>query len=228
MPEKIKPPTATMLNEVAAKEMLAAAGIPVVATRLARTKREAAAISRAIGFPVVLKIVSPDIVHKSDSGGVKVGLASLTRVGQAYGEIMAAVKKAQPDARIEGVSVQAMARPGIEVIVGMNRDEQFGPVLMFGMGGTLVEVYRDVAFRLVPITQQDAAEMIREIKGYTLLEGYRGQPPADIPYLEKLLVKISGFIERNPRLRELDINPLFAYPDGAMAADARITLDAAT
>jgi len=109
----------------------------------------------------------------------------------------------------------------------MNRDDQFGPVLMFGLGGTLVEVYRDVAFRLVPVTRQDAAEMIREIKGYTLLTGYRGQPPADIPYLEKLLVKISGFIEENPRIKELDINPLFAYPDGAVAADARILLDAA-
>ncbi len=225
MPKKTTPPV-TMLNEVAAKEMLAAAGIPVVATRLARTKREAAALSREIGFPVVLKIVSPDVVHKSDIGGVKVGLANLTQVNRAYGEIMAAVKKAQPDARIEGVSVQAMARPGIEVIVGMNRDAQFGPVLMFGLGGTLVEVYRDVTFRLVPVSRHDAAEMIREIKGYTLLTGYRGQPPADIAYLERLLVKISGFIVKNPRIRELDINPLFAYPDGAVAADARIALDA--
>jgi len=227
MPKKPPPETVTMLNEVAAKQMLAKAGIPVVATKLARTRREAAAASREIGFPVVLKIVSPDIVHKSDIGGVKVGLANLTRVSRAYGEIMAAVREKQPGARIEGVSVQAMARPGIEVIIGMNRDDQFGPVLMFGLGGTLVEVYRDVAFRLVPVTRQDAAEMIREIKGYTLLTGYRGQPPADIPYLEKLLVKISGFIEENPRIKELDINPLFAYPDGAVAADARILLDAA-
>jgi acyl-CoA synthetase (NDP forming) len=215
-----------MLTEVEAKELLKKAGIPVVETRLARTKKEAAVLSQQTGFPVVLKIVSPDISHKSDVGGVKVGLENITQVNTAYSEIMASVKQKQPAADIQGVAVQKMARPGVEVIIGMSQDPQFGPVLMFGLGGILVEVLKDVSFRLVPVAPIDAAEMVREIKGYPLLEGYRGQEPADIKALEKLIVKISRFVEKNPHIRELDLNPVFAYSDGAIAADARIVLEA--
>lgn len=216
-----------MLTEVEAKALLQKAGIPVVETKLARTKKEAAAVSKQLGFPVVLKIVSPDISHKSDVGGVKVGLENVTRVNNAYREIMASVQQKQPGAKIRGVAVQKMARPGVEVIIGMSQDSQFGPVLMFGLGGVLVEVLKDVSFRLVPVTRIDAAEMIKEIKGYPLLEGYRGQEPVDIPALEKLIVKISDFIEKNPQIKELDLNPVFAYGDGAIAADARIVLEVA-
>ena len=214
-----------VLTEVESKELLKKAGIPLVEAKLARSKKEAISISKEMGLPVVLKISSPDVVHKSDSGGVKLGLANATQVGKAYNEIISSVKQAYPEAQIEGVSVQPMAPPGVEVIVGMSKDPQFGPVLMFGLGGILVEVLKDVSFRIVPVTARDAREMIREIKGYPILEGYRGQKPASIPALEKLIVKVSQFVEKNPHIKELDLNPIFAYPDKAVAVDARIILE---
>ena len=212
----------SLLTEVESKELLKKGGIPVIETKLARSKKEAIAISKEMGFPVVLKISSTDVVHKSDAGGVKLGLTNATQVGNAYSEIVAAIKKAYPKAQIQGVSVQSMAPAGVEVIVGMSKDPQFGPVLMFGLGGVLVEVLKDVSFRIVPVTERDAREMIREIKGYPILEGYRGQKPASIPALEKLIVKVSQFVEKNPQIKELDLNPIFAYSDKAVAIDARI------
>jgi acyl-CoA synthetase (NDP forming) len=214
-----------LLTEVESKALLKKAGIPVVDAKLARSKKEAISISKAMGFPVVLKVSSTCVIHKSDSGGVKLGLANATQVGRAYSQIMSSIKQAYPRAQIEGVSVQSMAPPGVEVIVGMSKDAQFGPVLMFGLGGILVEVLKDVSFRIVPVTDRDAREMIREIKGYPVLEGYRGQKPASIPALEKLIVKVSHFVEKNPQIRELDLNPIFAYPDKAVAVDARIILE---
>ena len=214
-----------LLTEVESKELLQKAGIPVVEAKLARSKKAAISISNEMGFPVVLKISSPDVVHKSDSGGVKLGLANATQVGKAYTEIISSIKQAYAKAQIEGVSVQPMAPPGVEVIVGMSKDPQFGPVLMFGLGGILVEVLKDVSFRIVPVTTRDAREMIREIKGYPVLEGYRGQKPASLPALEKLIVKVSQFVEKNPDIKELDLNPIFAYPDKAVAVDARIILE---
>ena len=214
-----------LLTEVESKALLKKAGISVVEAKLARSKKEAISISNEMGFPVVLKISSADVIHKSDSGGVRLGLANATQVGKAYNEILSSVKQAYPKARIEGVSVQPMAPPGVEVIVGMSKDAQFGPVLMFGLGGILVEVLKDVSFRIVPVTIRDARAMIREIKGYPVLEGYRGQKPANIPALEKLIVKVSQFVEKNPQIRELDLNPVFAYPDRAVAVDARIILE---
>jgi len=214
-----------VLTEVESKELLEQADIPVVETRLAKSKKDAITISKELGFPVVLKIASPDIVHKSDSGGVKLGVANATQVGKAYSEIMSVIKQKYPNAAIQGLAIQRMAPPGVEVIVGMSKDVQFGPVLMFGLGGILVEVLKDVSFRIVPLTRRDAAEMIREIKGYPLLEGYRGQEPADISALEELIVKVSQFVEQNPEMKELDLNPIFAYRDRAIAVDARIILE---
>jgi len=214
-----------LLTEVESKELLKKAGIPVVEAKLARSKQEAISVSKEMGFPVVLKISSPDVVHKSDSGGVKLGLANAAQVGKAYSEIVSSIKKAYPEAQIEGVSVQSMAPPGVEVIVGMSKDAQFGPVLMFGLGGILVEVLKDVSFRIVPVAERDAREMIREIKGYPVLQGYRGQKPASIPALEQLILKVSQFVEKNPQIKELDLNPIFAYPDKAVAVDARIILE---
>lgn len=214
-----------VLTEVESKEFLRRAGIPVVATKLARSKREALSIGKEMGFPVVLKICSHDVVHKTDSGGVRLGLANAAQVGRAYSEIASSVRQAYPEARIQGVSVQPMAPPAVEVIVGMSKDPQFGPVLMFGLGGILVEVLKDVSFRIVPVSERDAGEMVREIKGYPILKGYRGQKPASIPALEKLIVKVSQFVERNPQIEELDLNPVFAYPDKAVAIDARIILE---
>ncbi len=215
----------TVLTEVESKQLLKQAGIDVVETRLAASKEEAISISQKLGFPVVLKIASPDIIHKSDMGGVKLELQSDQAVGQAYDDIMAAAKKRHPKAKILGVAVQKMARPGVEVIIGMSQDDQFGPVLMFGLGGILVEVLKDVSFRLVPLAKRDAAEMVREIKSYPLLEGYRGGEKVKIAYLENLLLKVSDFVEKNPEVKELDLNPVFAYSDGALAVDARVILE---
>ncbi len=213
------------LNEVESKQLLKQAGINTTEIKLATGKDEAIAAARKLGFPAVLKIVSPDILHKSDIGGVKLNLNSEDEVGRAYDEIMAAAKKHAPKAKVEGVSVQPMARPATEVIIGMNKDQQFGPVLMFGLGGILVEVLKDVSFRIVPLAKRDAREMIREIKAYPVLEGYRGQEPADVETLENLLLKVSDFVEKHPDIKEMDLNPIFAYRDGATAVDARIILE---
>jgi acyl-CoA synthetase (NDP forming) len=215
----------TVLTEVESKQLVAEAGIPVIKTKLAKSKAEAIEISKKLGFPVVLKIVSPDIIHKSDIGGVKLNLANATQVGKAYAEIMAAAKKANKKADIQGVSVQKMAKPGVEVIMGMSKDAQFGPVLMFGLGGVFVEVLKDVAFRIVPLVKRDASQMIREIKGYPLLEGYRGQEPANVVVLEDMLLKLSDFVDKTPEIKEMDLNPIFAYRDGALAVDARVILE---
>ncbi|HET9477053.1 MAG TPA: acetate--CoA ligase family protein [Dehalococcoidia bacterium] len=212
----------TVLTEIESKQILAEAGIPVAAAQLAKTPAEAAELALKAGFPAVLKIVSPEITHKSDIGGVKVGLGSAEEVRTAFAEVVAAARKADPKAQIDGVAVQKMAPAGTEVIVGMSKDPQFGPVLMFGLGGIFVEVLKDVAFRIVPLEPRDARQMVREIKGYPVLEGVRGQPPADVAALEGLILKLSAFVEAHPEIEELDLNPVFAYADGVIAVDARI------
>jgi len=216
----------TLLTEIESKEILKEAGISVSDTKLAASREEAISISKQFGFPVVLKIASPDIVHKSDAGGVQLGLRTSKQVGKAYDDILRAIIPKYPEAVIQGVSVQKMAHPGVEVIIGMSKDAQFGPVIMFGLGGILVEILKDVSFRIVPLTKRDAGEMIREIKGYPLLEGYRGQEPVDVSNLEEWLVKVSDFVERNPEVEEIDLNPIFAYSNDALAVDARIILEA--
>ena len=213
-----------ILTEVESKQLLEEAGIPTAHARLATSRDAAVQAAHDIGFPVVLKVVSPQISHKSDVGGVKLDLKSPEEVAAAFDEITAAARRAAPDATIDGVSVQQMARRGIEVIVGVSTDPQFGPVIMFGLGGVLVEVLKDVSFRIIPIAQRDASQMIHEIKGFPLLEGYRGQDPADLAALESLLLRVSEFVEQQPEVSELDLNPIFAYKDGALAVDARIVL----
>ena len=215
----------SVLTEIEAKQLLKQAGFSVVETELATSREEAIAISQKLGFPVVLKIASSDVVHKSDAGGVKLGLKTSRQVGKAYDDILRAIKQQYPEAKIQGVSVQKMARPGVEVIIGMSKDAQFGPVLMFGLGGILVEILKDVSFRIVPLARRDAREMVREIKGYPLLEGYRGQEAVDVANLEELILKVSSFVEQHPEVKELDLNPIFAYSDGAVAVDARIILE---
>jgi acyl-CoA synthetase (NDP forming) len=215
----------TTLTEIESKQLIAEAGFQVVVTKQAASKQEAVAMSDKIGYPVVLKVDSADISHKSDAGGVKVGLNDANEVEAAYDEITASTKKAFPDAKVDGVSVQTMARPGIEIIMGMFKDAQFGPVLMFGLGGILVEVLKDVSFRIVPLAKRDAGEMIKEIKGHKLLEGYRGQESANISDLEEMLLKLSEFVDKTPEIKEIDFNPVFAYQDGAVIVDARIGLE---
>ncbi|MGE3856667.1 MAG: acetate--CoA ligase family protein [Dehalococcoidia bacterium] len=215
-----------LLNEVEAKAMLAEAGVPVTETRLARSVEEAVALADALGYPAALKIVSADIAHKSDVGGVVLGLADAAAVRQAHAAMLARVAQAAPGARIDGVSVQRMAAPGIEVIVGGTTDPQFGPVLMFGLGGVFVEVLKDVAFRIVPLEPRDAAQMIREINALPVLQGARGAAPADLGAIEAMLLGVSAFMAAHPEVAELDLNPVFAYAEGAVAVDARIVLAA--
>jgi len=214
----------SVLTEIESKQILAQAGIPVALPQLARTANEAAQVAKKAGFPAVLKVVSPDVTHKSDVGGVKLGLNSPAEVQAGFDEIVASVQRHQPDARIEGVAVQKMAPAGVEVIIGMSKDPQFGPVLMFGLGGIFVEVLKDVAFRIVPLEPRDARQMVREIKGFPVLQGVRGQDPADLGALEKLILQLSAFVEAHPEIEELDLNPVFAYKDGCLAVDARIVI----
>jgi acyl-CoA synthetase (NDP forming) len=217
----------TVLTEIEAKQILMESGITCTDTRLATAKDAAVKLSEQFGYPVVLKVSSVDITHKSDAGGVKVNLKNKAEVEDAFDTIMRSCRAAVPTARIEGVSVQRMARPGIEVIVGMIKDPSFGPVVMFGLGGVFVEVLKDVAFRIVPIERSDAEDMINEIKGKKLLEGYRGQEPADVAYLQQMLLRLSDFVNTTPEIEEIDMNPVFAYRDGAVVVDARIILSAA-
>ncbi len=214
-----------VLTEIEAKQILAEAGINCTDTRLATNKDAAVALSEEIGYPVVLKISSVDITHKSDAGGVKVNLSDKTAVEKAYDDIMASCTAKFPNADIEGISVQGMAQAGTEVIIGMTQDPSFGPVLMFGLGGIFVEVLKDVAFRIVPLDKNDASDMIHEIKGKKLLEGYRGQDPADIPFLEAMLLKLSELVDKTEGIAEIDMNPVFAYKQGAVVVDARIILE---
>jgi len=215
----------SILTEFESKRILKQVGISVVETKLAKTQKEASLLSQKMGFPVVLKIASPDVIHKSDSGGVKLSITSVAEVKKAYDEILKKVGKQYPRAVIHGVSVQKMVRPGTEVIVGVSKDPQFGPVIMFGLGGIFVELLKDVSFRVIPVERRDVQEMIKEIKGYPLLEGYRGKEPANIPALVEIILKLSRWIEENPKIKELELNPLFAYRDKALAVDARIVLE---
>lgn len=216
----------TVLTEIEAKQILAEVGISCTETVLAVNRDEAVALAERIGYPVVLKISSVDITHKSDAGGVKVNLKDGAAVEAAFDDIMASARAKFPDADIEGISVQGMARMGTEIIMGMIKDASFGPVVMFGLGGVLVEVLKDVSFRIVPIEKADAQDMTSEIQGKKLLEGYRGQEPADVPCLQEMLVKLSDFVNETPGIEEIDMNPVFAYKDGAVVVDARIILSA--
>lgn len=205
------------LMEHESKEILEGMGVATTGYLVARSEDEALAICDRIGFPVVLKISSPDVVHKTDAGGVKLNLTDAGGVRKAYREIVETFK----NRHIEGVAVQRMAPSGMEVIIGVTRDPGFGPLIMFGLGGVFAEVLRDVSFRVLPITEKDAAEMIEDIRASDILKGYRGQA-VDLESLKLLLLTISRLAVDNPEIRELDINPIFLYPDGYLAADARI------
>lgn len=214
----------TVLTEVESKSLLAEAGIAVNDTRLATDAAAAVVLARQAGFPVVLKIVSPDIIHKSDVGGICLNIRDAAEVRLAYERLMAAVGKAAPEARLTGVSVQKQVAGGVELLVGMYRDVQFGPVIAFGLGGTMVEVLDDVSLRLVPLRRRDAVQMMAEIKGKKLLENFRGRPPVNKKALQDMLLAVSAFVEKNPDIAELDLNPVMADECGALAVDARILL----
>ncbi|MGQ4807622.1 Trans-feruloyl-CoA synthase FCS1 [Candidatus Entotheonellaceae bacterium PAL068K] len=214
-----------LLTETESKQLLQELGIATTPGQLTTSADAAARAADHIGFPVVLKISSPDITHKSDIGGVQLQLHNAEEVRLAYQTIMHNVAAKAPTAGIEGVNVQPMARPGVEVIIGLSKDATFGPVLMFGLGGVLVEVLKDVAFRIVPLRQRDAEAMIHDIKGLPLLQGYRGAPAADLNALTGMLLRLSDFAHQNPDIKEIDLNPVYAYNDGALAVDARVILE---
>lgn len=213
------------LLESEAKTVCAYYGIPVTRLEVAENEVEAVRAAERIGFPVVLKIVSPDIVHKSDVGGVVVNLKDADDVRGAFGQIMKNVRKHNVKAKIVGVLVQEMAPASTEVIVGSVKDPQFGPALMFGLGGIFVEVLKDVAFRIAPIIEEEAREMISEVKAYPLLKGYRDSPPADIDAIVKILLSTSRLVTEHQEIKELDLNPIMVYEKGAITVDARIILD---
>lgn len=213
------------LLEMEAKSVCMEYGIPVTKFRLAKNEAEALKFAEEIGYPIVLKIVSPDIIHKSDVGGVVLNLKTAKDVRKAYKQIMENVKKHKKDAEINGVLVQEMAQPSTEVIVGAIKDPQFGHALMFGLGGVFVEVLKDVTFRIAPITEEEAQEMVSEVKAYPLLKGYRGTPPADIETIIQILLKTSKLVSEHPEIKELDLNPIMVYEKGAKTVDARIILE---
>ncbi len=212
-----------ILTEHEAKNLLAKYGIPVTKGQIAATADEALAIALQLGTPVAMKISSPDISHKSDVGGVALNVRR-EEVRTTYNEIISRIKKAAPDANIEGILVQQMTPAGHETIVGLKKDAQFGHALMFGLGGIFVEVYKDVSFRVVPVDKSDALDMISEIKGYPILKGIRGRKPADIGAIAKVLMSVSKMAEKE-NIIELDINPLIVSESGAVAVDARALVE---
>lgn len=221
--EEIKAGT-KIVSEIKSKKILESIGISTTGGWVVKSEEVALKEAERIGYPVVLKIYSSDITHKTDVGGVEVNLENEQMLLNAYKKIIEMVKKNRPEAKIEGMNIQKMAPPGVEVIIGTTTDRTFGPVIMFGMGGVLAELIKDVAFRIVPINRWDAESMIREIKGFPLLEGYRGSERADLESLINALLKVSELAEKYPEILEMDINPIFATPKGIIAADARIVL----
>jgi len=194
---------------------------------LAATADEAASAASKIGYPVVMKISGPTILHKTDVGGVKLDLADEKSVRQAYDAMVGSVREQMGgEVEIWGVVVQKMLSPGKEIILGMTRDQRFGPLLMFGLGGIYTEALRDVSFRLAPIRENVASEMMKDIRSYRLLEGVRGEPPCDLEAIAECLCRLSQLVTDHPQIKELDINPLIVYPrgQGAVVADARIIL----
>lgn len=215
-----------MLNEAESKEFLAYYNFPVVRTKVARTEDEAAGLAAQMGYPVVLKILSPQIVHKTDAGGVALDLASETKIREAFQQIIRKAKEYNPDAEILGVTVQPMVKQqGHEVIIGAKADPLFGPVILFGMGGVGVELFKDFAVGIPPLNQTLVRRMMEETKVYQLLKGYRNVPPANVKLLEETIVRFSQMLVDFPQLKEVDINPLFINEREAFAFDARIVIN---
>ena len=212
------------LLETEAKELLKEYGIPVPDFKLIKSEDEIDGLAKEINFPIVMKIVSPDIIHKTDAGGVKVGVKDEEEARMIYQEIISKAIKYNKKASISGVIAYTMVPQGTEIIIGMMKDPHFGPVIMFGLGGIFVEVLKDISFRILPIEEIDAREMIAEIKGYEILKGARGNPPRDIRAIEEVLMKVSKLTMENPEINEIDLNPIFVFENGIQIVDARMIL----
>jgi len=212
------------LLETEAKELLREYGIPVPDFKLIKSEEEIIGLAKVINFPITMKIASPDIIHKTDAGGVKINIKDEKEAKLAYQEIISKAKKYNKKARISGVIVYTMVPQGTEIIIGMMKDPHFGPVIMFGLGGIFVEILKDISFRVLPIEERDAREMIAEIKGYEILKGARGNPPRDIQVIKEVLMKVSKLTTENPEINEIDLNPVFVFEKGLQVIDARMIL----
>ncbi len=209
-----------VLTEFESKELLEKIGIPITKQKLTSDKSDAVRFANEIGYPVVMKLMADDVVHKSDAGAVKLNLQNKDEIEKSYDELMSIPSKSE-----KKINIQKMAdEPITEIIIGMTTDPQFGPALMFGIGGILVELLEDVSFRIAPIEKFDANEMIHEIKGFPLLDGFRGKPKADIDAIIDALLKVSNLVIQNPEIYEMDLNPIFIYHSGLICVDARIIL----
>ncbi len=216
--------TFNVLTEIESKNMLQQSGLDVNETRLAKNMDECADICEKIGYPVVLKIISKDISHKTDVGGVRLNIENLKDAGRNFNEMMTSIKENCPTADISGISVQKMIKDGVEFVCGMNLDPQFGPMVMFGIGGVFVEILKDVSFRFVPVNKIEAKKMIGEIKNQSFFKGYRGKKGVCIDMLADFIVKFSSFVASNKDLKSVDINPLIADSDGLYIVDGRVVL----
>jgi acyl-CoA synthetase (NDP forming) len=213
-----------MLPEPEAAELLASCGIPYVVHGVAGTADEAAGVAGRIGYPVVLKVVSPDIVHKTEAGGVLLGLKDEPALREGYDELLRRVRASCPEARIEGVLVGRHVAARRELIVGAIHDATFGPTVMVGLGGVFAEALSDVVFRLAPMRRQDGLDMLQELQGTRLLAGFRGERPVDVDELADILVRIGDLLVAHPEFSEIDLNPVAASADGCVALDARVIM----
>jgi acetyl-CoA synthetase (ADP-forming) len=223
--ESVRKKKRRSLTEIESREILEYYKLPLVRGKIIKSIEESKKFIDEVGYPVVLKVVSPEIIHKTEVGGVVVNIQNEKQLYDAYNDILKNVKSKIPTARIEGLFVQEMMPPSFEVMVGGKYDNTFGQTIAFGLGGIYVEVYEDVSFRILPITEKDAISMIKETKTYKILVGYRGKKPADIRALIDILMKTSNMLESNPEIKELDMNPIFALPDRAVAIDARVIIE---
>lgn len=213
-----------MLTEYESRNLLKKYKIDLPRVKLVKTEKEAINYSYILGFPLVLKISSPDIIHKTEANCVITGVKNAFEVKEGFVHLLKNAKEYNPKARIDGVLVEEMLK-GKETIVGSTIDSQFGPVILFGIGGIFVEIFKDISFRVLPITRKDAAKMITEIKGYAVLKGERGEKPVNFTAIEDTLLAVSKLMCRNKKIKELDINPLFVNEKTALAGDIRIVLN---
>ena len=223
---KLKKKDYVLLPQYEANEILRCYGFPVLRSKMVTAKEDLASALDELGAPVVMKISSPDILHKSDAGGVKLGVGTVKEAHKAFDTIISNAKAYKPEAVIDGILVEKMAASGIEVILGSTRDPKFGPIVMFGLGGMFVETLKDVTFRLAPMWEISAEIMIHSIKAYNVLKGVRGNPPSDIDAIKDCILRLSQLVSDHPEIEELDINPLLVYPEGegCVVADSRIAL----
>ena len=210
------------LTEFAARQLLGEYGLELPRAFLAGNEADAVKHAKKIGYPVVLKLMSPDILHKSDAGAVIV-VQSPRELSAAFAQILRNAKKYNPSARIDGVLVEERLS-GTELVIGAKKDAQFGHVIVFGLGGIFVEIMKDISIRLIPIAQKDAKAMVGEIRGHKMLLGYRGKKPVNLAAIEGALLSVSKMVAKHPEIHELDINPLFADERGVVVGDARIAL----